>query len=186
MHALHQRRDYTEALIEVGTLGELWDEFGIVGDLIVSLWFFDPLPSWLIFVNKSLSQTTFHELTFVNSLPPTSCIKSLKVPSRTISSIGLSNISCLLMGNVRRSALWMTLTTGMYYIHYYSQLSQLKLYKSTPSLIPSHRIAAVASFSGLRRFPQGRGFKQWTGDDSKALMKVSDFFFKIKFTKEEL
>jgi len=72
------------------------------------------------------------------------------------------------------------------YVHYYSQLSQLKLYKSTPSLIPFHRIAAVASFSGLRRFPQGRGFKQWTGDDSKALMKVSDFFFKIKFTKEEL
>ncbi|KAG1892811.1 hypothetical protein F4604DRAFT_1876051 [Suillus subluteus] len=35
-----------------------------------------------------------------------------------------------------------------------------------------HRIAAVASFAGLRRFPQGRGFKQWTGDDSKALMKV--------------
>ncbi|KAH7904329.1 hypothetical protein BJ138DRAFT_1238857 [Hygrophoropsis aurantiaca] len=34
------------------------------------------------------------------------------------------------------------------------------------------RIAAVAPFSGLRRFPQGRGFKQWTGDDSKALMKV--------------
>ncbi|OJA11452.1 hypothetical protein AZE42_12042 [Rhizopogon vesiculosus] len=34
------------------------------------------------------------------------------------------------------------------------------------------RIAAVASFSGLRRFPEGRGFKQWTGDDSKALMKV--------------
>ncbi|KAG1891996.1 hypothetical protein F4604DRAFT_1565619 [Suillus subluteus] len=34
------------------------------------------------------------------------------------------------------------------------------------------RVAAVASFSGLRRFPQGRDFKQWTGDDSKALMKV--------------
>src|SRR5271154_4692033 len=33
-------------------------------------------------------------------------------------------------------------------------------------------IAAVAPFAGLRRFPQGRGFKQWTGDDSKALMKV--------------
>jgi hypothetical protein len=24
----------------------------------------------------------------------------------------------------------------------------------------------------LRRFPQGRGFQQWTGNDSKALMKV--------------
>ncbi|KAG1804349.1 hypothetical protein EV424DRAFT_1330679 [Suillus variegatus] len=34
------------------------------------------------------------------------------------------------------------------------------------------RVAAVPSFSGLRRFPQGRDFKQWTGDDSKALMKV--------------
>ncbi|KIK32400.1 hypothetical protein CY34DRAFT_19074 [Suillus luteus UH-Slu-Lm8-n1] len=34
------------------------------------------------------------------------------------------------------------------------------------------RIAAVASFSGLRQFPQGRNFKQWTGDDSKVLMKV--------------
>jgi hypothetical protein len=35
------------------------------------------------------------------------------------------------------------------------------------------RIAAAAPFAGLRRFPQGRGFKQWTGDDSKALMKVN-------------
>jgi hypothetical protein len=33
-------------------------------------------------------------------------------------------------------------------------------------------IAAVPLFPGLRRFPQGRGFKQWTGNDSKALMKV--------------
>ena len=33
-------------------------------------------------------------------------------------------------------------------------------------------IAAVPSFPGLHRFPEGRGFKQWTGDDSKALMKV--------------
>jgi len=33
-------------------------------------------------------------------------------------------------------------------------------------------IAAVPPFPGLRRFPHGRRFKQWTGDDSKALMKV--------------
>ncbi|KAF8467007.1 hypothetical protein DFH94DRAFT_685991 [Russula ochroleuca] len=33
-------------------------------------------------------------------------------------------------------------------------------------------IAAVPLFPGLRRFPEGRSFKQWTGDDSKALMKV--------------
>ncbi|KAG1856773.1 hypothetical protein F4604DRAFT_1931777 [Suillus subluteus] len=34
------------------------------------------------------------------------------------------------------------------------------------------RIAAVASFSGLRRFHEGHDFRQWTGNDSKALMKV--------------
>ncbi|KAJ7099636.1 hypothetical protein C8R43DRAFT_1092365 [Mycena crocata] len=34
------------------------------------------------------------------------------------------------------------------------------------------RIAAVPPFPGLRRFTEGRGFKQWTGDDSKAVMKV--------------
>ena len=36
------------------------------------------------------------------------------------------------------------------------------------------RVSAVPPFSGLRRFPDGRDFKQWTGDDSKALMKVSN------------
>ncbi|RPD67720.1 hypothetical protein L226DRAFT_474492 [Lentinus tigrinus ALCF2SS1-7] len=34
------------------------------------------------------------------------------------------------------------------------------------------RIAAAPPFPGLRHFPQGQNFKQWTGDDSKALMKV--------------
>ncbi|KAH9026129.1 hypothetical protein EDB85DRAFT_1893545 [Lactarius pseudohatsudake] len=34
------------------------------------------------------------------------------------------------------------------------------------------RIALAPPFAGLRHFPEGRNFKQWTGDDSKALMKV--------------
>ncbi|KAF8554078.1 hypothetical protein OG21DRAFT_1413235, partial [Imleria badia] len=33
-------------------------------------------------------------------------------------------------------------------------------------------IAATLAFLGLRRFPDGRGFLQWTGNDSKALMQV--------------
>ncbi|KAL1675203.1 hypothetical protein EV122DRAFT_292873 [Schizophyllum commune] len=33
-------------------------------------------------------------------------------------------------------------------------------------------IDRLPSFPGLRRFPEGRDFAQWTGDDSKALMKV--------------
>ncbi|KAF7324273.1 C2H2-type domain-containing protein [Mycena venus] len=34
------------------------------------------------------------------------------------------------------------------------------------------RLSAVPEFPGLRRFPDGRDFNQWTGDDSKALMKI--------------
>ncbi|KAN0134193.1 hypothetical protein V8E53_007965, partial [Lactarius tabidus] len=34
------------------------------------------------------------------------------------------------------------------------------------------RISAVPPFSGLHRFPDGRDYQQWTGDDSKVLMKV--------------
>ena len=35
-----------------------------------------------------------------------------------------------------------------------------------------YRIGCVPTFAGLCRFPKGQGFKQWTGDDSRALMKV--------------
>ena len=42
------------------------------------------------------------------------------------------------------------------------------------------RIAAVPLFPGLRRFPEGRGFKQWTGDDSKALMKVMSTYCQFR------
>ncbi|KAK7676623.1 hypothetical protein QCA50_020437 [Cerrena zonata] len=34
------------------------------------------------------------------------------------------------------------------------------------------RITSVPSFPGLRRFPEGRRFQQWTGNDSKGFMKV--------------
>lgn len=37
----------------------------------------------------------------------------------------------------------------------------------------AYRLAIVPLFGGIRRFAQGRNFKQWTGNDSKALMKVS-------------
>ncbi|KAJ3711702.1 hypothetical protein C8R42DRAFT_688331 [Lentinula raphanica] len=34
------------------------------------------------------------------------------------------------------------------------------------------RLAVTPAFPGLRHFYQGRRYKQWTGDDSKALMKI--------------
>ncbi|KAI0309213.1 hypothetical protein OF83DRAFT_1019582, partial [Amylostereum chailletii] len=47
-------------------------------------------------------------------------------------------------------------------------------------------IAAAPSFPGLRRFPEGRGFKQWTGDDSKALMKVRRSSWQVCFLANHL
>jgi hypothetical protein len=38
---------------------------------------------------------------------------------------------------------------------------------------PHYRIASAPEFTNLRRFHEGRNFTQWTGNDSKALMKVS-------------
>ncbi|KAM6491500.1 hypothetical protein JOM56_013069 [Amanita muscaria] len=35
----------------------------------------------------------------------------------------------------------------------------------------THTVSVVPSFPGIRRFKQGRDFNQWTGDDSKVLMK---------------
>ncbi|KAG6328804.1 hypothetical protein ID866_10286 [Astraeus odoratus] len=37
----------------------------------------------------------------------------------------------------------------------------------------TYRIATASPFPGLCQFSEGKGFKQWTGDDSKVLMKVS-------------
>ena len=49
--------------------------------------------------------------------------------------------------------------------------STFNLPKFYPYFLSS--ISAVPPFPGLRRFPDGRDFVQWTGDDSKALMKVT-------------
>ena len=58
--------------------------------------------------------------------------------------------------------LWTTLIGGLF------SPSPISYY----FLMLANRIAAAPLFPNLRRFPQGRRFKQWTGDDSKALMKV--------------
>ena len=47
---------------------------------------------------------------------------------------------------------------------------RIYLYQRTHVL--HFRLALAPPFPGLRHFKQGRDFKQWTGDDSKGLMKV--------------
>ena len=49
---------------------------------------------------------------------------------------------------------------------------QLNLRYHSLLIVVFYRIGAAPQFPGLRRFPEGRNFKQWTGNDSKVLMKV--------------
>ncbi|KAG2347028.1 hypothetical protein BDR05DRAFT_974138 [Suillus weaverae] len=124
--ALPQCREYIEELVDVGTYLELWDEFGVVADLIP----------------------------FTNSFPHT-------------------DICQLIAPDILHQLIKGTFKDHLVdWVHKY--LLRMHGTREVQRILDDidHRITAVASFAGLRHFPQGRGFKQWTGDDSKALMKV--------------
>jgi len=55
---------------------------------------------------------------------------------------------------------------------------QIVFCSSFQNLIFVYSISAVPPYPGLRRFPDGRDYNQWTGDDSKALMKVRQPWFR--------
>ncbi|KAG1874048.1 hypothetical protein C8R48DRAFT_745953 [Suillus tomentosus] len=111
--------DHTEVLVEEFELGVLWDEYGLVGDIVVSD------------IHELLSPDILHQLI--------------------------------------KGAFKDHIVT---WVHKYikAQYSENEANKILDDI--DRRIALPPSFAGLRRFPEGRGFKQWTGDDSKALMKV--------------
>ncbi|KAG1759770.1 hypothetical protein EDD22DRAFT_955544 [Suillus occidentalis] len=124
--ALPRCQEYTEELVDVGTYLELWDEFGVVADLVP----------------------------FTNDFPR-------------------ADICQLIAPDILHQLIKGTFKDHLVdWVHKY--LLQTHSARDAQRILDDidHRIAIVAPFAGLRRFPQGRGFKQWTGDDSKALMKV--------------
>ncbi|KAG2054280.1 hypothetical protein BDR06DRAFT_1050585 [Suillus hirtellus] len=108
---------HTDVLVEEGTLNALWDEYGIVGDLIP-------------FTND-FARADIHELI-------------------------ASNILHQLIKGMFKDHLVDWIEKYLYQMHSKKDVE----------------ITAVLAFTGLQHFPQGQGFKQWTGDDLKALMKV--------------
>lgn len=113
---------------------------------------------------KSPLQMTFLVPTSIILFPQTFFISSSRAPSRITWSPGSRNIWYQSMAAENQIRFLMISTAGMPNFFFNMLLCNDDMFK--------RRIAAAPPFSGLRRFPQGRGFKQWTGDDSKALMKV--------------
>ncbi|KAF7760392.1 hypothetical protein Agabi119p4_11068 [Agaricus bisporus var. burnettii] len=119
--------EHTVALVKYFELGTLWEEYGLIGDVVP---FTEYFPRASIYEN--LSPDILHQLikgTFKDHLVD-----------------------------------W----TEKYI---YSNADSPRQAKTILDDI-DHRIAIAPPFTGLRNFPTGREFNQWTGDDSKALMKV--------------
>ncbi|KAI0314779.1 hypothetical protein OF83DRAFT_1063202, partial [Amylostereum chailletii] len=112
--------------VELWTLGELWDGYGIVRDITP---YTDGFPR--ADINELLSMDLLHQL-----------IKG-----------GFKDHLVTWVGE-------------------YLELAHGKARAKEIMDDIDHRISLAPSFPGLRHFHQGRNFKQWTGDDSKALMKV--------------
>ncbi|KAH7919985.1 hypothetical protein BV22DRAFT_1107896 [Leucogyrophana mollusca] len=115
-----------DALVEEVDFGTLWDEWGIIGEIVP----------------------------FTNDFPRVD-IHELLVPDI---------LHQVIKGTFKDHLVsWVE--------QYLKQTHSSKLVKQILDDI-NKRIAAAPCFTGLRRFYQGRGFLQWTGDDSKASMKV--------------
>ncbi|KAG1886072.1 hypothetical protein F4604DRAFT_1877994 [Suillus subluteus] len=123
---IYRRREHTDFLIDELHPDILWDEYGLIGDLVP---FTNDFPR--ADIHELLSFDLLHQLikgAFKDHL--------VDWVAKYLKAVHGTKQSEEIMSDIDR------------------------------------RVAAVASFSGLRQFPQGRDFKQWTGDDSKVLMKV--------------
>ncbi|KAJ7761559.1 hypothetical protein DFH07DRAFT_867708 [Mycena maculata] len=117
---------HTEALFNVFDHGTMWDDYGVIPDVLPFTWDFPRAD-----IYKLLSPDLLHQV-----------IKG---------------------------------TFKDHLVAWVEEYLEAKHGKSKAKKIMAdidRRIAAVPPFPGFHRFPEGRGFKQWTGDDSKALMKV--------------
>ncbi|KAJ7206355.1 hypothetical protein GGX14DRAFT_367465 [Mycena pura] len=137
----HRCAEHTEVLMDTLSLKELWDNFGIVGDIIVRR-----PSSPVVFNNQSQPFTSgfpradIHELISVDLLHQIvkGCFKDHVVD----------------------------------WVEAYVYATNEKADADRILADIDRRIAVTPPFPGLRHFPVGRGFKQWTGNDSKGLMKV--------------
>ncbi|KAJ7753614.1 hypothetical protein DFH07DRAFT_1030442 [Mycena maculata] len=119
-------QEHTDVLLDTLTMKELWDDFGIVGDIIP--------------FTAGFPRADIHEL------------------------ISMDLHHQIIKGTFKDHIVdWV-----VQYIETVHEKAEAE--KILADI--DRRISVTPPFPGLRHFPVGRGFKQWTGDDSKGLMKV--------------
>ncbi|KAF8871136.1 hypothetical protein CPB84DRAFT_1754164 [Gymnopilus junonius] len=128
--------EHTDTLLDGCTLKELWDDYGIVGDLLVPF-------------TKLFLRVDIHELLTPDLL------------HQVIKGTFKDHLVDWVESYIRDVMFEGTLKAPM-----------LSLQILTAGMQFSVQIACAPPFPGLRHFHEGRGFKQWTGNDSKGLMKV--------------
>ncbi|KAM6490793.1 hypothetical protein JOM56_013756 [Amanita muscaria] len=119
-------KSHTAVLVEVFELGVVWDQYGLIGDIVP--------------FTEDFPRADIHEL-----LSPDLLHQVIKGAFKDHLVTWIEEYLEQRYGNQRT----------------YEIISKI-----------DRRIAVVPLFAGIRQFPQGRGFKQWTGADSTALMKV--------------
>ncbi|KAJ7732416.1 hypothetical protein B0H16DRAFT_1665174 [Mycena metata] len=121
-----RHEDHTAALLDGCTLKILWDDFGIVGDIIP--------------FTADFPRANIHELITTDLLHQ------------------------IIKGTYKDHVVdWVV--EYIYAVHEKAEAERILA-------DIDRRITITPPFPGLRHFPVGRGFKQWTGNDSKGLMKV--------------
>ncbi|KAF8170468.1 hypothetical protein K438DRAFT_1853988 [Mycena galopus ATCC 62051] len=118
--------EHTDALLEACTLKELWDDFGIVGDLIP--------------FTAGFPRADIHEL------------------------ISMDLLHQVIKGTFKDHV--------VEWVEEYIRATNETAEADRILADIDRRIAVTTPFPGLRHFHTGRGYKQWTGNDSKGLMKV--------------
>ncbi|KAJ7687658.1 hypothetical protein B0H17DRAFT_1069770 [Mycena rosella] len=118
--------EHTDALLEGCTLKELWDDFGIVGDLIP--------------FTTGFPRADIHEL------------------------ISMDLLHQIIKGTFKDHV--------VEWVEEYIRGTHETAEADRILADIDRRIAITTPFPGLRHFYTGRGYKQWTGNDSKGLMKV--------------
>jgi hypothetical protein len=118
-------------------------------------------------LNKpSLSQMAFLVPTYTRCSPSIFSIKLSRAPSRITWSNGseITYSKSLVTRKMSRKCLTTSIDGEQCLLYNLCFVSWSNWHRFSIRLAPE--------FTGLRRFKDGRRFKQWTGDDNKALMKV--------------